>query len=261
MINEFVQVEFFEIFRPYVYVVAYLFGIGGKQLYKHVLTFLTNFAYNAYAVIEHYHAVYNGKNGSDTRIRLKKQYKQTYCREIFAVYSITDSSDYVTFSDGASGFAYNAVGFYTDDYTISSVGKIAKNITLNGGYIQGFLQGAYRLDVAFYPHGDNVSASDLAFMDGRITFAVSYGDKTVTPSVTYSASGESSVKTVASAGIDRDNFANLGINQTDDILLTITVKLDYASGGETYAKLYNYLLGGGAFVMDATVRLSEGGEA
>lgn len=81
------------------------------------------------------------------------------------------------------------------------------------------------------------------------------------PSVTYSASGESSVKTVASAGIDSDNFANLGINQTDDILLTITVKLDYASGGETYAKLYNYLLGGGAFVMDATVRLSEGGEA
>lgn len=179
----------------------------------------------------------------------------------FAVYSVTDSSDYVTFSDGASGFAYNAVGFYTDDYTISSVGKIAKNITLNGGYIQGFLQGAYRLDVAFYPHGDNVSASDLAFMDGRITFAVSYGDKTVTPSVTYSASGESSVKTVASAGIDRDNFTNLGINQTDNILLTITVKLDYASDGETYAKLYNYLLGGGAFVMDATVRLSEGGEA
>lgn len=178
----------------------------------------------------------------------------------FAVYSVTDSSDYVTFSDGASGFAYNAVGFYTDDYTISSVGKIAKNITLKGGYIQGFLQGAYRLDVAFYPHGDNVSASDLAFMDGRITFAISYGDKTVTPSVTYSASGESSVKTVASAGIDRDNFTNLGINQTDDILLTITVKLDYASGGETYAKLYNYLLGGGAFVMDATVRLSEGGE-
>lgn len=29
----------------------------------------------------------------------------------FAVYSVTDSSDYVTFSDGASGFAYNAVGF------------------------------------------------------------------------------------------------------------------------------------------------------
>ena len=50
----------------------------------------------------------------------------------FAVYSVTDSSDYVTFSDGASGFAYNAVGFYTDDYTNSSVGKIAKNITLKG---------------------------------------------------------------------------------------------------------------------------------
>lgn len=153
----------------------------------------------------------------------------------FTVYEVSNSSDYVNFTD-TNGFKYYYSGFTDGNGGFTDSGAITTTVKINDAEITGFLESDYTVTFSL--------VADSAFLEGA-TFC-------------YACDATSSEWTEASGFVNEsENSFTVKISSKDlggkINNNSFCIKFTLNCTGEAYKKLYDFLTNGNYFTLEATV--------
>lgn len=174
----------------------------------------------------------------------------------FDVYTVTDSQNYLTLRE-PKGFDYYDTGFTDGNGNLTATGNVSFEVKLNAKTASDFLEATQGMLLQFSIYFTDITRDEAPGTIPPANCVITQGNTEIATvrCEKGTAGGDYCLKAV----FDTNNLKTLTGDSAEEITFTVTFRLENKADSSDksdkylYSNLFNYLKGGGSFMVEARV--------